>query len=869
MKETAAHQFRLRDLKDLRSEIARLHLDVRTDEDLSPIGDPLDIGGKPVSNRLCVQPMEGQDARPDGSPGELTFRRYTRYAQGGFGLVWIEATAVLPEARSNPAQLYLHRDNVARYAGLVEAIRRAAPDSPGASIFVILQLTHAGRYSRPGGTAAPMIAHHNPAVDAASSIPAEYPVVTDAYLDELRDKYVESALLAREAGFDGVDVKSCHGNLVSELLASFTRPGLYGGDFEGRTRFLRETVEAIREKVPGLVLCTRMNGYDAATYPYGFGVDRNDVMKPDVAEPVRLINNLREKGLSLVSISTGMPSPRTNIGKAGERPEGAAQGGEHPLARIAREMDITRKIQKSVPGFPVVGGGYSWLRHLLPFAAAGTIGSGGATIVGLGRSALACPGAAKDIIERGSLEPSRCCIACSACSQLLRDGGRTGCVIQDSEVYGPEYRMHRRFAPDALREQARRCHECETAPCTTACPAAIDVPAFIGAFANDDIPKAYEVIRRSNVLPEMCSYLCPAWMMCEGACIEQTLTGTPIPVRDIQLAVCRAARDRGLTGIRVAAERSGRRVVVAGAGPAGLAAAARLVEKGHSVTVIERDKRPGGMPESIICADRYAGAEDEVDPLLRPAFESGALTLEPGRELGVDVSLDDLTEQYDAVLLATGLWQEISIGAAAGVVDALAFLRQFKSGEPGSIPGRVAILGGGDSAMDVALAVTKFRTTDVYVVYGGSFSDMHWHMSEGWFRANGVHCLMLTDPIGYEVDTSGKLTGLKVQRTEYGPPDISGTRLPGPVDGSEWVLEADMVIEAMGLKLPDVLKDAVSDLSFTDSGLVRTAGEDSCATGTAGVFAAGAVINGGASVCQCVAEGMKAADEIDNFLRHQ
>jgi len=571
MTRSPEHPFRFRSLEELRSEIVRLHLDLPTNEDFSLLGNALKIGGKQVPNRLCVQPMEGQDAHPDGSPGEWTFRRYTRYARGGFGLLWIEATAVLREARSHPAQLTLHRDNVDSYARLVEAIRKAALGQLGRDVLVILQLTHAGRNSRPDGTPAPILAQHNPYLDAALSLSEEYPVATDAYLDRLQDAYVESALLAHEAGFDGVDVKSCHNNLLSELLASFTRPGKYGGDFEGRTRFVREAFDKINKRVPGLLLGMRMSGYDAVTYPYGFGVNRNDPRNPDVTEPVRLIKTLRESGLSLVSISTGIPAAGTDIGRSVEPPSTSTADGEHPLERIALSMSVTRSIQQSVPDLPVVGGSLSWLRQFVPFVAAGIVKSGGATLVGLGRSALAYPDAANDILETGALDPSRCCIACSACGQLLRDGGKAGCVIKDREIYGPEYRTHRRFALDALTTEARRCHECEAAACTLACPATIDVPGFISAFAERDIPKAYEVIRRSNVLPEMCSTLCPASMMCEGACIEQTLSGNPIPIHDIQFAVCRIARpwpDRGSAPLNTLRQKSGRGG--RGAGRAGL-----------------------------------------------------------------------------------------------------------------------------------------------------------------------------------------------------------------------------------------------------------------------------------------------------------
>ncbi len=867
MRKSKHARFHLKNLDDLRAEIERLGLRLPIDEDVSVLSTPLTIAGRRMPNRFSVQPMEGFDAHPDGSPGELTFRRYRRYAAGGFGLIWFEATAVLEEARSNPGQLWLHAGSVGAFRELVEVTRQTARERFGWDVILVVQLTHSGRYSKPTGWPRPLIAHHSPILDPLHNLPDDYPVVTDDYLDRLQDTYVEAARLAAEAGFDGVDIKSCHRYLVSELLASFTREGRYGGSFENRTRLLRESLARIKEKVPDIFITTRLNAYDAMPYPYGFGVDREDETVPDLAEPIELVRILREIGIPLLNITIGNPYFNPHIGRPYDFPiKGLSVPDEHPLVGLDRFVGITRPIQEAFPDLPVVGSGYSWLRHLMPYVAAGAIKSGGATIMGIGRGAFAYPDTPRDVIETGRMDPARCCVTCSACVQLMRDGGKTGCVVRDSEIYGPQYRLARRFALDRLQEEARRCRDCEQATCTAGCPAHVDVPAFIRAFAAGDIATAYDVLRARNVLPEMCAYVCPSEVQCEGGCLENIFCLNPVAIRDIQLVVSRIARREGLTGVRLPEQPSGKRVAVVGGGPAGVAGAIRLLELGHHVTIFERGQQLGGTPDCIIPADRYGEAGDEVDAILKPAFEAGRLEVKYGHALGEDVALDDLRRNYDAVLLAVGLSQSVSLGEASHVVDALTFLRQAKDGTLPPIPDKVAVLGGGNTAVDAAVTARRLGATDVYLVYRRSFGEMPaWPKERESLLESGAHLLLLTQPVGYETDRDGNLIGLRVQRTVLGAPDASGRRQPLPVEGSESVLRVGLVIEALGQGVPDTLREALGGIAFTDSGLVRTM-DGSLATSLAGVFAAGDLVNGGATAVQGISEGMRAAEEMDAYL---
>ena len=486
---TTKHQrFHYRTLADLREDLSRLGLSLPLADNVSILGDPVEIGRWRSPNRLAVHPMEGFDSTPDGSPQELTFRRYKRYAAGGAGLIWFEATAVLHEARSNPGQLYIHRGNAGVFRRLVQETRRAASEAGWPAPILVLQLTHSGRYSKPSGVPAPIIAHHSPILDPTHRLPADYPLVTDDYLDRLQDTFVEVAVMAAEAGFDGVDIKSCHRYLLSELLASHTREGKYGGSFENRTRMLRETLGRVAAAVPGSFITLRLNVFDGIAHPYGFGVRGDDAGTPDLAEPLALIGLLKAMGMPVLNVTIGNPYFIPHLNRPYDFPiQGAAVPDEHPLTGVARFIGITAAIQEAYPDLPVIGTGYSWLRHLMPHAAAGAIAAGGATLVGQGRGSFAYPESVRDILSTGRMDPAKCCVACSACTQIMRDGAQTGCVVRDSAVYGPQYRLGRRFALDRLQEEARRCRDCQEPTCVRGCPAGVEIPAFLKAFADGDI----------------------------------------------------------------------------------------------------------------------------------------------------------------------------------------------------------------------------------------------------------------------------------------------------------------------------------------------------------------------------------------------
>ena len=425
---------------ELQNELAKHGCTLPLSNDPTVLSQPLTFGQDTtytLPNRFVVQPMEGFDSGPDGEPAETGFRRYERFAAGGAGLIWFEATAVRAEARCNSQQFWLHKNNVDRYAALEEKTRSIAKKEFGHDIVSIIQLTHSGRYCKPiRGQRKPVIAQRNKVLDPVLQIPDDYPLITDAELDRLQDDYVASAKLAAKAGFNGIDIKSCHGYLINELLGAHTREGKYGGSFENRTRFLRETIERVQNEVPTVFVTTRMNAYDAVKHPWGFCSTPEDYKHWDLTEAKQLAAMLHKLGVPLLNITIGNPyfNPHYNRPYA-KSVRGAEPYNEYALLGVVRFANIVREMQQSMPEVPIIGAGMGWLRHLVVRVASGLVHEGWAQLFGIGRNALAYPDMPKEIMVNGEMDANKACMACSGCTELMRAESPTGCVIRDREYY--------------------------------------------------------------------------------------------------------------------------------------------------------------------------------------------------------------------------------------------------------------------------------------------------------------------------------------------------------------------------------------------------------------------------------------------------
>jgi NADPH2 dehydrogenase len=459
--------FKYKTSQDLLTDARTLGLDLDLSADLAVLLRPIDVGGRRVGNRLAIQPMEGCDGEPDGTPGELTYRRYQRFGAGGAKLIWGEAAAVVPEGRANSRQLVIHEATAPVLERLLRTARESHVEANGRDddLLVGLQLTHSGRYSYQR----PLLAQHDPLLDprtiadkaSGRLVGPDDPLLSDDELDRLQDRYAEAAALAYRIGFDFVDIKQCHRYLLNELLAVRSRPGQYGGSLENRTRFVRELVTRVRSENPGRIIATRLNVFDGVPYQKGaddrgvpcpfatpvhsvWGTNPDDPSEPDLAEPIALIGWLHDLGVSLINVSIGNPYASPHLLRPFEYPPpDGYETPEHPLIGVDRHFRLTAAIQAAFPDLAVVGSGYSWLQAFAFQAGAANVATGRTSFVGIGRGALAQPDFALRLTRGEPLDRKRLCRTFSYCTALMRSKHNelgqfaTGCPPFDKEVYGP------------------------------------------------------------------------------------------------------------------------------------------------------------------------------------------------------------------------------------------------------------------------------------------------------------------------------------------------------------------------------------------------------------------------------------------------
>ncbi len=462
---------RFKSLAEFAAHAAAVAPELKADETLlgaaGPFGRPLRVLGRALGNRFACHPMEGWDATQHGGPSELTLRRWRRFGESGAALIWGgEAYAVRRDGRANPRQLFHNsaRDGIGDLSRLLAEARRGGA-------LVGLQLTHSGRFAHPDGPPAPRTLFRHPLLEQKHPHAAAAALLTDAELEGIGEDYVAAARIAQRAGFDFVDVKCCHGYLLHESLAARARPGAYGGEFAGRTRFLLRLLDAIRAACPGLGLGVRLSLGDTAPYeagpdgigkpmefapPYlhGFGVDSRLPDRTDLTEPLALLALLRAHGVALLNVTLGSPYWNPHLQRpAAFPPSDGYQPPADPLAMVARHVAAARAAKAAQPEMIVVGTGWTYLQEFLPYYAQCELDCGGADFIGLGRMLLPYPDLPRDLLAGRVPDRRRLCRTFSDCTTAPRNGMVSGCFPLDAFYREmPEAARVRALRPEAARE---------------------------------------------------------------------------------------------------------------------------------------------------------------------------------------------------------------------------------------------------------------------------------------------------------------------------------------------------------------------------------------------------------------------------------
>lgn len=435
----AYDKFHYKTLDELKARAQELGVKIPFASDTKVLASHLTVRSHTFPNRLGIAPMEGADSTPQGAPSDYTRRRYVREAEGGSAIIWFEAISIVQEGRSSRTQLLLTDETLESFKRLTDEVKEAGMKANGYAPYLVMQANHSGRYSNPDNKPAPMIAYRNPMLEQFRAADDSC-IVSDDYLKMLEEKFGDAARLAKAAGFDAVDVKACHGYLLVEVLSAYDRPGEFGGSYEHRTRLLKNGIKAAKAyEDENFMVTSRLGIYDGYPYPYGFGVSPESQDQMDLAEPIRLVRELKEEcGLDMMCLTMGNPYASTHVTRPYDF--GKYEPDEHPLVGIARLANGIGAVKKAVPDMTVWASGPSYLRQYADLYTAGMIEQGMADGMLFGRMAFADPAFPNQILKEGRIDASKVCLTCGKCGDLIRSHKPTGCVVRDSATFLPFYR---------------------------------------------------------------------------------------------------------------------------------------------------------------------------------------------------------------------------------------------------------------------------------------------------------------------------------------------------------------------------------------------------------------------------------------------
>ena len=432
------------------------------------------------------------------------------------------------------------------------------------------------------------------------------------------------------------------------------------------------------------------------------------------------------------------------------------------------------------------------------------------------------------------------------------------------------------YTPAMAQEEAARCVQCKKPGCMEGCPVGVDIPGFINLVTQGDFTAAIRHIWSRNALPAVCGRVCPQEIQCEGKCILNK-KGVPVAIGNLERFCADYEREHGTGALPPKAAPTGKRIAVVGSGPSGLTVAGDLIQKGHSVTIMEAFHKPGGVLVYGIPEFRLPKAivAQEVHFLERLGAEVRCNAV-----VGRTVSLDELFEEgYDAIYIGVGAglpsFMNIPGENLIGILSANEYLtranlmKAYKFPEvdtPIPLGKNVAVLGAGNVAMDSARTAMRLGAESVKIVYRRSRDEMPARKAEiHHAEEEGIEMMLLTNPVRYLGDESGRLTGMQCLKMELGEPDASGRRRPIPIKGSEFEIKTDLVIVAVGSGANPLLTQSTPDLSLNKWGYIQ-ADPDTGKTSKRGVWAGGDIVTGAATVILAMGAGRAAANSIHKYL---